>query len=222
ENFREGNMYQTDYVIWSNRPAERVTRDVAAYQLSAYALSFSGISRGTILRLHQTELAAGVEEYGDELRLLEYDLVNGRKYAYGGKERYEIKDMAMGVKPITVSNVNPLGEKAFLVSGENFTEWSVVYLNGKKCQTTFVSPVHLRVNGKELKPGDVVTVEQVSVDRVRLGSTSPLVYRAEDAPPPKTWAQKYGWVIPVGSFVLLGLLELTVVLVRRRKKRKQQ
>ena len=35
------------------------------------------------------------------------------------------------------------------------------------------------MTGKELKPGDAVTVEQVSVDRVRLGSTEALVYRAE-------------------------------------------
>ena len=221
EDFREGNMYQTDYVIWTNRPAERATRNVAAYQLSAYALSLAGISRGTILRLHQTELAAGTDDYHDELRLLEYDLVNGKKYAYGKKERYEIKDIAMGVNPITVSSVAPLGEKTFLVTGENFTDWSVVCLNGKKCATTYVSPTHLRVTGKELNPGDSVTVEQISVDRVRLGSTEGVVYRASDAPPPKTWAQKHGWIIPVAGIVLLGCLELSVVLVRRQKKKKR-
>ena len=221
EDFRVGNMYQTDYVIWTNRPAERASRDVAAYQLSAYALSSVGISRGTILRLHQTRLAEGVDDYGDELRLLEYDLVNGKKYAYGKQERYEIKDMSMGVKPITVSSVAPLGEKTFLVSGENFTDWSVVCLNGKKCSTVYVSPTHLRVTGKELKPGDVVTVEQISVDRVRLGSTEGYTFRAADAPPPKTWAQKHGWIIPVSAVILLGLLELTVVIVRRQKKKKR-
>ena len=219
EDFAEGNMYQTDYVIWSNRPIERETRDVAAYQLSAYALSKVGISRGTVLRLHQTELAAGTEDYSDELRLLEYDLVNGKKYAYGKTERYEIKDLQMGVKEITLNSVSPLGEKTFLVSGTNFTEWSIVYLNGKKCNTTYVSPTHLRVTGKELKPGDSVTVEQVSVDRVRLGSTEKLVYRAADAPPPKSWVERFGWTIPVCSVAFLGLLEFCVVLVKRRKKK---
>jgi len=220
ENFATGNMYQTDYVIWTNTPSSREVRDVAAYQLSAYALSKVGISRGTIFRLHQTELAAGKEDYSDELRLLEYDLVNGKKYAYGKIERYEIKDMQMGVNQIAVTSVSPLGDKAFLVSGTNFTEWSFVYLNGRKCTTTYVSPTHLRVNGKELKPGDVVTVEQISVDRVRLGSSEKFVYRAEDAPPPKTWGQKYGWSIPVVAFVLFTLTELTVVIVKRKKKKK--
>ena len=112
------------------------------------------------------------------MRLLEYDLVDGKKYAYGGKERYEIKDMEMGVNEITISSVSPLEEKTFLVSGTNFTDWSVVYLNGRKCNTTFVSPTHLRVSGKEIKPGDRVNVEQVSVDRVRLGSTRTVVYTA--------------------------------------------
>ena len=220
EDFATGNMYQTDYVVWSNRPTERKTRDLAAYQLSAYALSTVGISRGTIIRLHQTELAEGNDDYADELRLLEYDLVDGKKYAYGGKERYEIKDMEMGVNEITISSVSPLEEKTFLVSGTNFTDWSVVYLNGRKCNTAFVSPTHLRVSGKEIKPGDRVNVEQVSVDRVRLGSTRTVVYRAADASPPKSWGEKYGWTIPVGALVFCGLLELTVVLVRRRKKRK--
>lgn len=216
-----GNMYQTDYVVWSNRPMERETRDLHAYQLSAYALSKVGISRGNVIRLHQTELAAGNEEYGDELRLLEYDLVNGKKYAYGKTERYEIKDMQMGVKEIKISSVAPLGEKTFLVSGTNFTEWSVVYLNGKRCNTVYVSPTHLRVTGKELNPGDAVTVEQISVDRVRLGSTEKIVYRASDAPPPKSWGERFGWIVPVGAVVFFGLLELTVVIVKRNRKKKK-
>ncbi len=220
EDFATGNMYQTDYVIWTNTPVEREVRDVASYQLSAYALSKVGISRGTVFRLHQTELASGKEDYSDELRLLEYDLVNGKKYAYGKTDRYEIKDMQMGVNEIKLTSVSPIGEKTFVATGTNFTEWSVVYLNGRKCNTTFVSPVHLRVTGKELKPGDVVTVEQVSVDRVRLGSSEKIVYRAEDAPPPKTWGQKYGWVIPVGAVALFSLTELTVVIVKRKKKKK--
>ena len=209
-------------MIWSNRPTEKTTRNLAAYQLSAYALSTVGISRGTILRLHQTELAAGVADYSDELRLLEYDLVNGKKYAYDQKERYEIKNMKMGVKPIELTSVSPVEEKTFLATGSNFTEWSVVYLNGKKCATSYVSPTHLRVTGKELKPGDKVTVEQVSVDRVRLGSTEPIVYRAADAPPPKTWGERFGWTIPVGALVFFGLLELTVVIVHKARKKKKK
>ena len=219
-DFASGNMYQTDYVIWTNTPLTREVRDVASYQLSAYALSKVGISRGTVFRLHQTELAAGKEDYADELRLLEYDLVNGKKYAYGKTERYEIKDMRMGVNEIKLTSVSPVEEKTFVATGSNFTEWSVVYLNGKKCNTTFVSPVHLRVTGKELKSGDVVTVEQVSVDRVRLGASEKIVYRAEDAPPPKTWGQKYGWTVPVCLFVLFGATELTVAIVKRKKKQK--
>ena len=219
-DFASGNMYQTDYVIWTNTPLTREVRDVASYQLSAYALSKVGISRGTVFRLHQTELAAGKEDYADELRLLEYDLVNGKKYAYGKTERYEIKDMRMGVNEIKLTSVSPVEEKTFVATGSNFTEWSVVYLNGKKCNTTFVSPVHLRVTGKELKPGDVVTVEQVSVDRVRLGASEKIVYRAEDAPPPKTWGQKYGWTVPVCLFVLFGATELTVAIDKRKKKQK--
>lgn len=220
EDFAEGNLYQTDYVIWSNMTQERKTRDVAAYQLAAYALSSVGISRGTILRLHQNELAAGREEYADELRLLEYDLVDGKKYAYDRNERYKIKDMTMGVKEITLSSVAPLGEKTFLATGCNFTEWSVVYLNGKKCNTAFVSPTHLRVSGKELKPGDRVKVVQVSVDHVRLGETGGIVFRAEDAPPPKSWGERFGWTIPVGAIVFLGLLELTVAVIRRKKRKR--
>ena len=80
--------------------------------------------------------------------------------------------------------------------------------------------MHLRVTGKELKSGDVVTVEQVSVDRVRLGASEKIVYRAEDAPPPKTWGQKYGWTVPVCLFVLFGATELTVAIVKRKKKQK--
>ena len=219
DDFSVGTMYQTDYVIWSNYFTGSGEKDVTSYRLSAYALSLAGISRGNVIRLHQMNLQRGNEDYADDLRLLEYDIVNGKQYVYNKHCPYEIKDMQMGVRKIRITGINQLEEKTFLVSGENFTEWSVVRVNGRKCRTTYVSPTHLRVTGREINPGDSIVVEQISVDRVSLGKSEPVIFRAEDAPPPKSWGEKYGWTIPVGFLALAGVIELTVVLVKRRKRK---
>ncbi len=166
--FESGDMYQTDYVIWSNFALERTERDLTSYQLASHALSMADISAGYILRLHQSKYADGIEQYGEELRFLEYDMLDGKRYVYGGKTPYKATDLQMGVLAITVSDVVCEGDD-FRVLGENFTEWSVVCINGKKCKTTYRSENELYVEDKSVTGKDKITVRQITDDRAVLG-----------------------------------------------------
>jgi hypothetical protein len=175
----EGDMYQTDYVIWTNYGGAYDDRDLTSYQLASYALLGTEISTGYIFRLHQAMLLEEVADYSDELRLIEYDILDGKGYAYGGMKRYSPTDMQFGVLPITVTSVEKR-ESGFAVFGENFTEFSVVYLNGKKCKTSFDPETgSLTVSDKSLSKNAKIRVGQVTGDGVVLGKTAPYICRPE-------------------------------------------
>ena len=179
EDLSEGDMYQTDYVIWTNYGIEYQDRDLASYQLAAYALLGAEVSTGHIFRLHQAMLTDGHLDYSAELQLLEYDLLDGDCYAYAGENPFEPTDMQFGVLPITVSSVTRRGD-GFTVFGENFTEYSIVYLNGRKCKTAFDAETgSLTVSGKSISENDKIRVGQVTEDGVVLGKTEVYLYRIE-------------------------------------------
>ena len=177
-DFSLGDMYQTDYVIWTNYDVEYEDRDLASYQLASYALLGAEMSVGNVFRLHQSMLVEGISDYDDALRLLEYDMLDGEGYAYDRRFPYEPTDMQFGVLEILVTSVEKKGS-GFVVSGENFTEFSVVYLNGKKCKTSFdPESGQLTVSDKSLSDGDKIRVGQVTNDGVVLSKTEGFLFDA--------------------------------------------
>ena len=56
ESMKNGSVYETEYVVWSNFPMEREQLDLQAYQLSAYVLGRLGIQEGLLTKYHQAEL----------------------------------------------------------------------------------------------------------------------------------------------------------------------
>jgi phosphoglycerol transferase MdoB-like AlkP superfamily enzyme len=170
---KTSNLFKTDYIIWSNYGLPEEDRDLSAYQLAAYAMLNADISTGNIIRLHQAMMLSGVEEYGEKLRLIEYDIVNGKHFVYGGEMPYERTELKLGVLPITVSGAS-YDDGVITVTGENFTEWSTVYLRGKKCDTEYVSPTTLIVR-KKAETGDTVAVRQIAKDGTKLGKLTEAV-----------------------------------------------
>ncbi len=165
-----GSMYETDYVIWSNMDLPKRDAGLTSYQLAAYALLQADIACGNLIRLHQLMLRDGEADYDLARRFYEYDMLDGEHYLYGGKNPYQRTELQMGVKPIVISEVRTDGED-LLIFGEHFTEWSIVYRNGKRCDTVFVDNNTLRVEDEDAKRGDRFTVCQVTKDRFVLGES---------------------------------------------------
>ena len=53
EDLRNGDIYQTEYVIWSNFELEKQDKDLEAYQLSAYVMSLLELYNGILTKYHQ-------------------------------------------------------------------------------------------------------------------------------------------------------------------------
>lgn len=90
-----GDQFTTEYLIWSNIGLAKQNVDLQAYQLGAYVQARLGLSLGPIPALHQQYmLSGGREEYMAALQTLEYDMLYGEKYIFGGEDIYLPTDLS--------------------------------------------------------------------------------------------------------------------------------
>lgn len=172
EDLDGGDLFRTEYVIWDNFGLNNQNGDIAAYQLSSQVMELLGLSDGNLTKLHQN--FKNTEHYDEWLRTLEYDMLYGEKYAFDGKENYPYKttDIKMGIKEITINNVQRSEEGILTVTGENFTEFSKITLNEKKLNTVFIDNNTLVTeNPADIVAGDLLTVIQTTSAGEILSST---------------------------------------------------
>lgn len=176
EELVNGSIYQTEYVIWNNMGLEKKDCDLSAYQLSAHVMELLGYDNGILTRFHQKYSLD--EDYQHDLELLEYDMLYGDKYVYNCKDGYTPSDMQMGTLPITINDVY-LSDGNIVVTGENFTEWSKVYIGDSRKETTFVNPNTLVVKNAHLEDGDKITVSQAASESSVLSTTEEFIFNQQ-------------------------------------------
>lgn len=137
ENYAAKDLFQTQYVIWSNYEMEKKDKDVAAYQLSAEVLDRADIHVGTTMVYHQLH-DHDASDYLSGLKALGYDMIYGEHYIYGGYNPFKPSDMKLGVKEIKIDKVVEVGGK-YYIKGQNFTEMSRITLNGEPLETVYLS-----------------------------------------------------------------------------------
>ena len=165
------SIYATEYVIWNNFDREFTAADLQAYRLNAYILGQLGFSGGTITRLHQSVAPdERSEDYLSKLELLEYDMLYGDQQAVDEASPYETTDMRLGSRDIAITDAE-LDFHRLLVTGENFTGYSRIVLDGQALDTLFVDSGHIiarvQENGSPIgSPSEAVTFEDVAVAQV--------------------------------------------------------
>lgn len=174
-----GDSQTTEYVIWANYDIGSEDRDLQTYQLAAYALDLCGIHEGSIFRLHQLYDYPGDDDevFQNDLQILEYDMLSGERYVLEG-EQIRAAELRFDVEDITIDDVYCVtdevsGETVLQVFGQNFTRYSVVYINGDAYETNFVSKTQLELTDFDLSDGDKIVVSQISAaDALEILSSS--------------------------------------------------
>lgn len=178
EELSVGTIYQTEYVICTNTGLHVDGGALSSYQLSARVLEMAGLPGGLLATLHQTY--TDEESYQQKLELLEYDLLYGDKEVLGGEMPFEAKDMKMGVKEIKITSVE-LREDGLYVTGENITDKSHIFVNGKPFGDTQRIDLDTLVSDDiGLESGDVITIVQMGSDGEPLSYTEEYTYTAPD------------------------------------------
>lgn len=166
------NIFQTSYVIWDNMNLPEIDMDMEAYQISASILKRLNIDNGYITKLHQN--ASNTDSYLEELELLQYDMLYGNQTIFNGTNPYIKTDLQMGVDEIKVNGIlNSLDN--MYIKGENFTEYSKVFLNDTELETTYVDDKTLSISTTTLNSGDIITVGQKGDDKLILSYSKPYV-----------------------------------------------
>ncbi|MBQ8315468.1 MAG: sulfatase-like hydrolase/transferase [Lachnospiraceae bacterium] len=171
-----GNIYETEYVIWTNRPSgETEKKDLEAYALSSYVLDLYDIHEGLFTRFHQTQ--AGSDTYQEDMKLLAYDVLYGSYESYEGILPFQPTDLQFGIVPISIRTVlfqnNLKDYYCLFINGENFTPYSMAYINDEPCVTTYINPQLISVTGFEPSEELIIRVAQVGNDSYPLSYTEP-------------------------------------------------
>ena len=148
-------------MIWDNIGLKQEDKNLAAYQIMADVFQRLDIHSGTVFNYHQNRRKT--KNYLADLELLQYDILYGEQYVYGGKEHNPVHTgyMQMGVLDTLVTGIVPGLQGGYTIYGENFTQNSKVYVNEEKQSATFLNNTRLDLQETELKNGDRIKVCQV-------------------------------------------------------------
>ncbi len=169
-----GDLFETEYVMYSNFDLKKQRNDLEAYELSSYVMSRLGMNNGILTKIHQE--CKDDENYLDMLEQTEYDMLYGKKNCWNGENKYTPTDIHMGVSEISIKHCYYQNGE-LIVKGENFTPSSYIYINDERYTDTLqVRSNTLKLQNVELKSGDRIRVVQVSDDFIDLSSTEEYIY----------------------------------------------
>lgn len=154
-------VYETEYVIWSNFRMKENDVDLHSYQLSAEVLRRLGINEGVLTKYHQNHS----EDIGylSNLKAIQYDMLYGKNYIYGGINPFRPSDLQMGVNEIKVDEIIKIGEK-YYIKGQYFTPFSKISIGDKVLDTIFLGPTILGLLEK-VDPEDVTKMKVSQVEK---------------------------------------------------------
>lgn len=185
EDLVNGDVYQTQYVIWSNFKTNYTNEDIEAYQLQSKVLGGLNMNSGKINNYTQLHKADDEETYQEGLKNLSYDLLYGDNYAANGENPYRPTEIKLGLNEVKVSSITPMDDElgTIYIYGNYFTSYSKVYINDEKQQTVYIDPNTLMIVYPELQEGDSFSVYQQNSDEHVLTKTEPYSYNAEEIMP---------------------------------------
>ena len=175
EDLKGRYLYNTNYVIWDNIGLKKVDRNIPSYQIMSDVLDRLDIHSGTVFNYHQERRKT--KNYLADLELLQYDILYGDQYVYGGKQPITEGHMVMGIRDVTLQNVIPHLGEGYSLYGENFTKSSRVYVNGERQKSTFLNNTRIDLPETELYEDDVIVVNQMGSSNTTFRKSDEYLYQ---------------------------------------------
>lgn len=172
EQLKDGTLFQTEYVLVNNIGLEMEDEDIEASEMSVKLLNALNLNMGYAQKAH---ILYEDEEMDDKLTLIAYDMLFGDRFIYNGESPVILSDMKMGVDVISIKEVKNDGN-GIIVTGENFNEYSVVYMGDDGLNTTYIDRNTLMIPEAEASLGDGFTVKQVDKSHHILSSSDIYMY----------------------------------------------
>jgi hypothetical protein len=154
-------VYGVPFVIWDNYLENRENDlCMSTNFMPAYILNMVGISKGSFM-----EYLFGIYERGlkiipnigfyeeleidgnsiNEYKLLQYDLLFGKRYLYGGEQLKEKDSYYLGYSELLINNIEVDSKEAIMkVIGKGFTKSSVIFINNEQMETILLDDNNLK------------------------------------------------------------------------------
>ena len=165
----DGNIYMSEYVVYSNTDGfDTGLGDIEAYQLYPRVLDEIGIEGGVVCRLNNRLF--GENGFKAAMQTIAYDILYGERQTFDGAAPTKDGSMKMGLYDIVIKEAY-IADGVLHVKGENFTEYSTIYIGPWKQDTEFISPNHITCADTWAFLSNSVYVAQVSSDLEKLSVT---------------------------------------------------
>lgn len=174
-----GDIFKTKYITWNNFDLPKQDKDCTSYELLANITDQLDIHKGTMFSFIQSQ--QNFSSYSNNFENLQYDLLYGERYAYGGEDKYPASDLVMGIDEITLDHTLKSEDGKLCVYGSNFTPWTKIYVNGEKVSTSFLGTSVLKISLEDVEDGDTLTANIVGSSSTIFRSSNDLVYVDPDA-----------------------------------------
>ena len=176
DDMKSESLFNTNYVIWDNIGLKKIDGTIPTYQLVATVMDRIGLHTGTVFNYHQERMDTDTADYLMDLELLQYDLLYGKKYAYGDDPLVIDSKIEMGKRDSEILYVSESLDGEYTVVGENFTKWTYIYINGEKQSRQFVNENTIKLQKSDLDDWDIVTVCQVGSSNTVFRTSEEYVY----------------------------------------------
>lgn len=153
-------LKSTPYLIWDNINLPKTDKDIEAYDLTSLILNKLSLTNTTLSMLHNSNLDTKTKiEY---LNQLEYDMLYGKNYTSEYEKLIPSSEYRVGFKDVKIDSVENYNENNILIKGENFNNYSSIYIDGKPVEKTFIDSNTLAITKDICKPNSIVQVCQPS------------------------------------------------------------
>lgn len=172
ERLPNSTLFQTEYIIVNNIGLKLKDKDIDAYELSTRLFQALNMPDGYAQKIQRYYHG---EERDEKLELYAYDMLFGNRYIYNERRPLLENHMRRGVDIISLENGENRNGNAYIY-GENFNEYSEIYINGSSKSTEYIDRNTLYIEDYDLEAGDSVCVKQVDDSSHILSETNTIFF----------------------------------------------
>ena len=163
-------LKSTPYVIWDNMNLSKTNKDIKTYELTSLILDKLSLTTTTLSLLHNSNL--DVETKNKYHNQLEYDMIYGKNYTSDYEELIPSDNYKIGFKDVEIYSVEIYNDENILIKGENFNNYSNVYIDDNYVEKTFIDSNTLSIPIDSYKADSTVQVRQPSAKGSTIFSSS--------------------------------------------------
>ncbi|SEN64473.1 Phosphoglycerol transferase MdoB [Peptostreptococcus russellii] len=138
------DKFESLFVVANNfgKKKESIPKDFQAYELSTLALQTAGQPYGPLNMIHA--YFKNNKDYQDYLKLVQYDLLFGKRYFLKANEVPKSKKMEVANKDLKLDKIEQRAGDFFIL-GEGFNRNTEVYIDGKKVESDYYNDKTIRL-----------------------------------------------------------------------------